>query len=228
MRFWTFLQKCNNNQKRDELVLRTPSRVGKYNSTRVDERRKCWRSTSRDKNEGTYRSGEGVGGPAMWPRIWVTTGREREETSARIINGMKNEQQAADSQGKPFFVFVFFCGHHDGYRARSYCAVWKTLPSHKGSDRITSCEYGKAPTRQLHSNTHCCLWSGHTRKQSNSLALSSISKKWAQGAEVRLTSGSWKYAVHPSCDSPNTSRRFALGASNAWLVKTRRASSQHS
>ena len=32
---------------------------------------------SRDKNEGTYRSGEGGGGPAMQPRIWVTTGRER-------------------------------------------------------------------------------------------------------------------------------------------------------
>ena len=31
---------------------------------------------------------------------------------------------------------------------------------------ITQCEYGKAPARQLHSNTHSCLWSGHTRKQS--------------------------------------------------------------
>ena len=30
--------------------------------------------------------------------------------------------------------------------------------------------------------------------------------------------GSWKDAVHPSCDSPNTSRRFALGASNVCLV----------
>ena len=35
---------------------------------------------------------------------------------------------------------------------------------------------------------------------------------------VRLTSGSWKDAVHPSCDSPNTSQRFALGASNVCLV----------
>ena len=33
-----------------------------------------------------------------------------------------------------------------------------------------------------------------------------------------LTNDSWKDAVHPSCDSPNTSRRFALGASNVCLV----------
>ena len=36
-------------------------------------------------------------------------------------------------------------------------------------------------------------------------------------ATVRLTSGSWKDAVHSSCDSPNTSRRFTLGASNAYV-----------
>ena len=40
----------------------------------------------------------------------------------------------------------------------------------------------------------------------------------AQGAEVRYTSGSCNDAVHPSCDSPNISRRLALGASNACLV----------
>ena len=34
-----------------------------------------------------------------------------------------------------------------------------------------------------------------------------------------LTSGSWKDAVrHPSRDSPNTSRRFALVASNVCLA----------
>ena len=31
-----------------------------------------------------------------------------------------------------------------------------------------------------------------------------------------------------SCDSPNTSRRFALGAMSAWSVNTRRAPSRHS
>ena len=34
--------------------------------------------------------------------------------------------------------------------------------------------------------------------------------------------------LQPSCDSPNTSRRFALGSSMAsWLAKTRRAPSRH-
>ena len=47
-------------------------------------------NSSRDKSEGTYRSGEGGGGPAMWPRIRVTTGRERER-DARIKNGMKEK-----------------------------------------------------------------------------------------------------------------------------------------
>ena len=118
-----------------------------------------------------------------------------------------------------FFFSSFVGGHYDGYRVRSYCARWRTLTPHKGNDRITWCEYGKATTRQLHSNTRCCLCSGHTRKQSISLALSSIGKRAStKGAEVRLTSSSWKDAVHPSCDSPNTSRRFSLGASNVCLV----------
>ena len=46
-------------------------------------------------------------------------------------------------------------------------------------------------------------------------------RKYAQGAELRLTSGSLFLvgdAAHPSCDSPNTSRRFALGASDVCLV----------
>ena len=67
-----------------------------------------------------------------------------------------------------------------------------------------------------------------------------IHEQESKGAEVRLTSnsrnrqfvgtvsGSWKDAVHPSCDSPNTSRRLALGASNVcWLVKTRLVPSRH-
>ena len=70
-------------------------------------------------------------------------------------------------------------------------------------------------------------------------------RKYAQGIEVRLTNGSWEDAVHLSCDLPNTSRRLALGASNAicrtphgasrlvqatfaWLAKTRRDPSRPS
>ena len=39
-----------------------------------------------------------------------------------------------------------------------------------------------------------------------------------------------KSGADPSCDSPNSSRRFALGTSDvflAWSVKTRRAPSRH-
>ena len=40
----------------------------------------------------------------------------------------------------------------------------------------------------------------------------------AQGAETRLTSDSKQDAAHPPCDSSNTSRRSALGASKIFLV----------
>ena len=96
--------------------------------------------------------------------------------------------RALDNHG----TVVLFGGRHDGYRVRSYCAGWRTLTPHKGNDRITSCEYGKALTRQFHSNTRCCLWSGHTRKHStwyNSLALSSASKK--VGTRCRSPSYEW-------------------------------------
>ena len=57
------------------------------------------------------------------------------------------------------------------------CGVDNSNSPHKGNDRIAYCEYGKALTRRLHSNTHCCLWSDHTRKQSDALALSATSRK---------------------------------------------------
>ena len=100
-----------------------------------------------------------------------------------------------DNQG----AFFLLGGYHDGYRVRSYCAGWRTLNPHKGNDHITWCEYGKAPTRQLHSNIHCSLWSGHTRKQSISLALSSTSKK-----------------VGTKCRSPSY-ERFLEGCSSAFM-----------
>ena len=43
-------------------------------------------NSSRDKNEGTHRSGEGGGGPAMWPRICVSTGRERESSARKKMD----------------------------------------------------------------------------------------------------------------------------------------------
>ena len=90
--------------------------------------------------------------------------------------------------------------------------------------------YGKAPTRQLHSNTHCCLWSGHTRKQSNQLALSSISKK----VGTKCRSPSYERFLE-GCSSPFmrlAERLTALRAwckqMSAWLVKIRRVPSRHS
>ena len=88
----------------------------------------------------------------------------------------------------------------------------------------------KAPTRQLHSNTHCCLWSGPTRKQSNSLALSSINKK--VGTRCRSPSDE---RFLEGCSSPFmrlaehlTALSRLVQATSAWVVKTRRALSRHS
>ena len=46
----------------------------------------------------------------------------------------------------------------------------------------------------------------------------STTAKSAQGAQVsRLTKGSQQHAAHPSCNSPTTSRRLALGARDAHV-----------
>ena len=76
------------------------------------------------------------------------------------------------------------------------------------------------------------LWSGHTRKQGNPLVAvihKQESRHMVPKSVLRAVLGRMD-AVHPTCNSPNTSRRFALGASStsAWLVKTRRAPSRHS
>ena len=112
-----------------------------------------------------------------------------------------------DNQG----TISFFDGHHDGCRVRSYCAGWRALTQHKGDDRITWCEYGEAATRQLHSNTHCCVWSGHIRKQSNSLAPSSIIKK----VSTRCRSPSYERFLE-GCSSPFMRLAEHLTAHRAW------------
>lgn len=48
-----------------------------------------------------------------------------------------------------------------------------------------------------------------------SVEVATPTSEHAQRAEVRLTSGPRKHASHRSRDSPNTKRRFALGASSA-------------
>ena len=55
---------CKNRQNEKDL-LRAPNSVARYHSTRASRRGKKMLNCSRDNNEGTYRSGEGGGGPAM-------------------------------------------------------------------------------------------------------------------------------------------------------------------
>ena len=86
---------------------------------------------------------------------------------------VKSCQSSRELDNQGTVIFLFFGGHLDGYLVRSYFAGWRTLTPHKGNDRIAQCEYGKASTRQLHSNTHSLLyleWPHHKTKY-NSLAL---------------------------------------------------------
>ena len=59
--------------------------------------------------------------------------------------------------------------------------------------------------------THCCLWSGHTKKQSNSLALSSINKK----VGTRCRSPSYERFLK-GCSSPFMRLAEHLTALRAW------------
>ena len=72
--------------------------------------------------------------------------------------------------------------------------------------------YGKAPTRQLHSNSIiiAVLGSGHTGEQFNSFdAVIHMQERFLLGCISPFM---------PSCDSPNTSQRFALGEGDVCLV----------
>ena len=83
--------------------------------------------------------------------------------------------------------------------------------------------------RQLHSNTHCCLWICHTRKQSNSLAVSSMSKKVGtrHKSVLRAVLERMQFTLHATRRTPRGASRL-VQATSAWLVKTRRAPSLHS
>ena len=129
---------------------------------------------------------------------------------------------------------VPFCfgGHRHDHRVRSYCARLITLTPHEWNDRISQCEYGKAPTRQSHRNAHCCLLTGHARKQSkNSLALPSISKKVGTRCRSpsykRFVEGWMQFTLHATRRTPYGASRL-VQAMSAWLVITRRAPSRHS
>ena len=68
----------------------------------------------------------------------------------------------------------------------------------------------------------CCAPPPPVRAPENNLiilaACHPCARKFAQGAEVRLTNGYKEDAVHPSCASTITSRLFVLGARDVCLV----------
>ena len=60
-------------------------------------------NSSRDKNEGTYRGGDGGGGSPRYVTLdlsYTTTGREGEST-ARIINGMNKNNEKRSETNRP-------------------------------------------------------------------------------------------------------------------------------
>ena len=57
------------------------------------------------------------------------------------------------------------------------CGVENPNSALKGNARSTRVWIWQGTHEVVTCNTYCCLWSGHTRKRSNSLSLSSISNK---------------------------------------------------
>ena len=91
------------------------------------------------------------------------------------------------------------------------CGVDLYSPQRESSDHVRVF-MAKHPRGSLNTITPSLSLEGATREsKSIHSTLSSICKK------VRLPSGSWWDAAI-SCDSPNTSRRLALGCSDVCLV----------
>ena len=93
-----------------------------------------------------------------------------------------------------------------GGRVRSLVRGGESCLRARGT--IVSCTrkrlYGKAPTRQLHSIPIAVSGSGNTRKEINSLdAAIYMQESPPKKRQSRMQ------LAHPSCDSPNTLRRFA-------------------
>ena len=90
----------------------------------------------------------------------------------------------------------------------------------KGVMIVSRSVYGKAPKKQIHSNPIGVSGSGHTGKQI--ISFDSVIHMQESPPHKRCLVG-----FRSPCHSPNNSRRFALGASDVFLVKTRRAPSRH-
>ena len=98
---------------------------------------------------------------------------------------------------------------------------WFLSPPHPRSVNTV-----RHPRGSYISITRCCLWSGHTRKQSNSLALFSVSEKVVPNSVLRGVLGRMKLTLHATRRTPHGASRL-VQAMPAWLVKTRHAPSRH-
>ena len=109
--------------------------------------------------------------------------------------------------------FCFVLGGHYSWRSsKIISAVWSTLTTHEGM--VVSRGAGMVRRSRGTCIAHPLLSPGVATQKNKyfSFMLSSMCKK------VRLNSGVlYQRAAHPSCDSPNTSRSFALGASDVCL-----------
>ena len=143
--------------------------------------------------------------------VGVGVGRQRRCKACQSLRELDNQ----------LTVSFFFCGHHHGYQVRSCCAGWRTLTPHKGNDSSTRCEYGKASRRQLRSCIRCCLWSGHTRKQRNSL-LAVIhrqeSRHQVPKSVLRAVLGRMQFTLHATRRTPHGASRM-VQAMSAWSTQ---------
>ena len=117
------------------------------------------------------------------------------------------------------FCFCFvFGGHHDGYRVRSYCAGWRTLTPPKGNDCPRSVNMARH-SRSSYIVIPIAL-SGATTPKNIVLLIGAVIHNQEESRHkmpkpvLRAVLGRMQF----TCDSPNTSRRFALDASNVCLV----------
>ena len=101
----------------------------------------------------------------------------------------------------------------------------------KGTIATRSVNMVKAPTRQfVHSDTHCSLWSGYTKKQINSMVAvihKQESRHKVPKSVLREVLERMQFTLHSTRGTPHGASRL-VQAMPAWLVKTRRAPSRHS
>ena len=100
------------------------------------------------------------------------------------------------------------------------CGVENLYPV---QDRKSPSGYGKAPTRQLHSNPIAVSGSGHTGTQIKSFeaVIHMKIKSASQAALSRM-----QLTLHATRRTPHGASRLVLAIS-AWSVKTRHAPSRH-